>query len=61
MVVSKLEKSYKVTLIMTEDEMKQVVSVLEENCDYGASEDLACCFRTILESSAPSKCENEDV
>lgn len=45
---------------MSEDEIKEVVSVLEENCDYGAGEDLACLLRTVLETCASSNCENED-
>ena len=60
MVLTNVQRTYTLTLQMSEDEIKQVVSVLEEHCDYGAGEDLACHLRTILETSASSKCENED-
>lgn len=60
MVLTNIERTFILTLQMSEDEIKEVVSVLEENCDYGAAEDLACNLRMVLESSATPKSENEN-
>ena len=61
MVLTNEQKAYTLTLKMSEDEIKEVVRVLDGHCDYGAGKDLACLLRTVLKTSASSKCENEDV
>ena len=58
MILTNLQKIYTLTLQMSEDEIKEVVSVLEKNYDFGAAEDLACNLRMVLETSTTSKIED---